>query len=156
MTGTFWLNIDGTAPILHDLLQHVVVDDREELFQSVFGEDSCPSTTSLSMFQLSDFNLPHGSLTPEIYKAAARQNAKIPTPKAALQILLQHPNIFRSTIIDGKPIEGCLVGIKPIVAPSGKKYVIELSEVDNCPLFRFRRADDDVRWPNYEFWVFET
>jgi hypothetical protein len=156
MPGTFWLKIDGNAPVYSDLLLDVTIEDREKLFKSAFSQDDCPDMISLSIFRLSDLNLPHGSETSEIYKAAQRHQARKPSASAALRVLTQHPVIFRSTIIDNKPMMGCLIGIEPIVAPSGKKYVLELGELDEQAYLRFRRADDDVRWPNYEFWVFET
>jgi hypothetical protein len=156
MPGTFWLNIEGNAPVYSDLLLGVAIEDREGLFKSAFSQDDCPDMTSLSIFGLSDLNLPHGSETPEIYKAAQRHQARKPSAGAALRVLTQHPSIFRSTIIDNKPMVGCLIGIEPIVAPSGKKYVLELGELDGQVYLRFRRADDDIRWPDYEYWVFAT
>lgn len=156
MTGTFWLNIDGTTSVHSDELHTMMIEDRESLFQSVFAQDNCPDLTNLSLIGLADLNLPHGSATPEIYKAARKYGVHTPTPGVALRVLVQHPNIFRSTVIDNKPVEGCLIGIEPILAPSGKKYVIELAEFNSQPVFRFRRADDDIGWPNYEYWAFAT
>ena len=156
MTGIFWLNIDGTTPLLHDLLLDVTIMDPEALFQTAFTQDNCPDTTSLSIFRLSDLNLPHGSTTLDIYKAAGKRGIKTPTPGAVLRIFMQHPNIFRSTVINERRVESCLIGIDPILAPSGKKYILELGEYANKPFLRFRRADDPIRWADSEYWVSAT
>ncbi len=134
----------------------IAIEDQQKLLDSVFASDNCPDMTTLSLFGLADLNLPHGSQTPEIYKAAQKYGAKKPTAGAALRVLAQHPNIFRSTNIEGKQITTCLIGIEPIVAANGKKYVIVLAEIEGQLSLRFRRADEYIRWSNIEWWVFAT
>jgi hypothetical protein len=155
MNGTFWLTVDNSIQLTSEQLRTIYIEDPDPMLYEALEDEKTTGISSLYLNSLADLNLPHGSQTPEIFKQSSRLEMQKPRFGTALRALIQHPNIFQTTRIDGKKIEGCLVGIETIESMKGRKYVIELAQLGEQGYLRFRRADDDVRWPDYELWAFE-
>lgn len=159
MTGTPWLTVDGRSPIRQLGRYGISIEDREgTLYNQIrFCSEDHLETCGLSYYSLADLGLPHGSKTPDIFNAAIERGAKIVPNNIALLTLIQHPNAFQNGFFKrllrrNVPFESCLLGIKPLTGHSGRKYVVELAEKH----FRFRLAEEDERWPDYEYWIFAS
>jgi hypothetical protein len=155
MTGTFWLTVDNSIPVTSEQLRQTDVQDPDGLFKTSLANSKAIGLSSLYLTSLDDLNLPHGSNTPDVFKQVSKLKLRRPDFGTALRILMQHPSTLITTRIDERRIESCLVGIKIIEAMRERKYVIELCRLYSRNCLNFRRADDDVRWPDYEYWVFE-
>jgi hypothetical protein len=159
MPGTPWLSVNG-MDYFHDLKSSgISVEDREgDLYPQIRSlRDDSPELCSLSYYTLSDLELPHGSATPDIFDAAIENGAKIVPYGIALRTLVEYPGAFKNNWLrrlfsKTVPFESCLIGVKPLISNRGRKYVVELAPNH----FRFRLADEDERWGDYEYWVFAT
>jgi hypothetical protein len=145
------VSLDGTD---------IVIVDREDgaLYQQIIAKQSdCDESCKLSFYTLKDLGLDHGSRTQDIYAAAETHEMRIVPYNIALRLLLEHPTMFCPDFwhrLRGEkfPFPSCLLGIEPLAGPSGHKYVVEIAD----KMFRFRMADDDIRWSNHEYWIFVT
>jgi hypothetical protein len=158
MSGTHWLTVDSRIPYFSRAFRHmgISIEDREDIFPQIEAlQDDVLSNCQLSYYSLADLGLQHGSTTPEIFNAAIDLGAQVVPYGAALRTLIEHPDTFKNNLLRrlfGKalPFESCLIGVKPLVSDRGRKYVVELAPRH----FRFRLADEDERWGDYEYWVF--
>ena len=157
MTGTPWLSVLGND-YFHTLSSAgIYVEDREgDLHEQINAmRDDFPGECSLSYYSHGDLKLPYASPTPDIFDAAIESGANIVPYGITMRTLIQHPKAFRNGLLTrlfGRPVpfKSCLIGIKPLVGRSGRKYVVELAEKH----FRFRMADEDVYFSDQEFWAF--
>lgn len=156
MHGTFLVSIDGTRPVTNSELRSVQIMDPDGLFDQVFHSPDDHRSARLALIDVYDLKLGHGSKTPSVFSNAPKLGLMQPSAFTALRLVAHHVHIFRSTFYDGKRVESCLVGIEPLSSEQGRKYILEVGLCNNAPFLRFRRADDDEMWPDYEYWVFET
>ncbi len=136
----------------------IIINDPEggALYQKLLKtEDDPRRRIHLTVFSLEDLDLLPNCLTREVYEAATEEGAEPIPYTTALQIHIEHPTMFNPGLIArlcGRklPFRKCLLGIKPIIGPSGQQYVIELS----MGQLAFRRADPSTVWPDDVYWVF--
>ena len=156
MPGTFWTTVDTTLRLGTRELTGIDIKDPDKMLVRVMRQPAISSLSKLSVFSHNDLNLPRSCATPEIFKQAEQLGLKRPSPVSALIVLAHKQNIFRSTIVDGKPVSSVLLGTGPVLGQNGHKYIIEFGEVDGRRYLSMRRADNDERFADNEYWVFET
>ncbi len=159
MPGTSWFTVDSRPYFSFNGFRYngISVEDREgDLCRKIDARrDDFTGECRLSFYTLSDLSLPPGSTTPEIFNAAIDLGARVVPYSIALRTLLEYPGAFKNNWLRrlfGKavPFESCLIGVKPLISDSGRKYVVELAPNH----FRFRLAGEDERWGDYEYWAF--
>jgi hypothetical protein len=140
--------VRGELPAIHPSRFGRYIVDPEGLFPGCyeiarFWRGSC----KIKFKSLHELGFPHTALTPEIYEQARVQGGS-PVPfGAALRLVHQHP-----FLLDTLQMKSCLIGINRVPGElKGNHYVVELSQ----EIFRFRRADDPIRWSVAEIWGFD-
>lgn len=156
MPGTFWTTVDTTLRLGTRELTGINIIDPNKMLVHMMRRPAISNLSHLSIFSLRDLNLPHYSGPPEIFKQAEHLLLKQPNPVSALIVLAHQRNIFRSTVIDGKPVSSVLLGTGPVLGPDGHRYVIEFGEVDGQRYLSMRRADNAEHFRGNEYWVFKT
>lgn len=156
MTGTSWTTVDTTLRLGTRELTDIDIIGPNKMLVRVMRQPVISNLSHLSIFSLRDLNLPHYSGAPEIFERAKLLGLKQPNPVCSLIVLAHQLNIFRSTVIDGKPVSSVLLGSGPVLGQDGHKYVIEFGELDGRRYLSMRRADRDEDFKGNEYWVFET
>lgn len=155
MTGTLWTTIDNSIPLNDALLEPFTLVDPDRLFDQLCRPPDKSGMSQLVLCRGIELYVPPGGETDEMFAKAKLTSLSQPFPQTALRILAQQPNIFTTTFIDDVPVTSCLVGVVPIISPSGRKYILELGNFErDQPFLRFRRIDG-VQWSGDELWAFE-
>jgi hypothetical protein len=159
MIGKPWVKINGLErhrPMNQNGI-HIPDQENGDLYRQMTEcLDDYSAICNLLYFAPDELCLYDDSDITSILQTANTLGGRLVPYGIAMRIMQQNPSPFtvsgwKKLIGRDLPFRYCLLGIKPLVGPSGHSYVIELGPQH----FRFKRTDDSTLLTK-AYWIFAS
>jgi hypothetical protein len=139
--------VRSALPLIDPCEQGLYVEDPEQFYPALHEVAAAWSgVCHIQFVTLPELDLSGTPMVTDIYRAVEKRGGSEVPYGAALRLPHQHQFLLESL-----QIGSCLIGINRIPSErEGDKYAIELYR-DH---FRYRRADDHLRFTDLEIWGF--